>query len=145
MSFYFFKPSYQTIVQGVLMYEESGYKYYKVPVADGTRMNLGVVTDTCEAHDMKAVCLYDSGCNRNSAGCRVTPLSKHCGEPMYGLSKKICNGKTPRQCPSMDGMFSDHSSSYRSVACGTISGKWCAPGKDFVSSEAKPLYAYCVM
>ena len=47
MSIFFFKPSYKTIVQGVLMYEESGYKYYKVPVAEGTRMNLGVVTDTC--------------------------------------------------------------------------------------------------
>merc|ERR1711983_533348 len=59
---------------GVLMYKESGYEYYKVPVAYGTRMNLGVVTDTCESHGMKSVC-FKSGCSYNSDGCRVTPLS----------------------------------------------------------------------
>ena len=115
-------------------------------MADGTRMILGVVTDTCEAHGMKAVCLSD-GCSHNSDGCRVTPLSIQCGNPMYALSKKICNGKSPTYCPSMDGMFSDHKSNFYTGmgSCGTLSGRWCAPGKDNVSSVAKPLYAYCVM
>ena len=81
MSFYFFKAKLSNIVQGVLMYEASGYRYYKVPVAYGTRMNHGVVTATCEAHGMKAVCLSDSGCIHNSDGCRVTPLSKYCNAP----------------------------------------------------------------
>ena len=128
------------------MHEESGYKYYKVPVAYGTRMNLGVVTETCESQGMKSVCLQ-SGCRHNSDGCRETRLSTYCGWPMKGLSRKICNGKTPNACPSMDGMFTDHKSSYDigGGACGTMSGSWCASGKDFVSSEAKPLYAYCVL
>jgi len=135
----------RTIVKGVLMYEESGYKYYKVPVAHGTRMNVGVVTETCEAHGMKSVCLQ-AGCKHNSDGCRVTPLSIQCANPMIGLSIKICDGKTPRSCPSMDGMFPDHKGTYYGQgACGTLSGKWCAAGRDAVSSEAKQLYAYCVL
>ena len=64
---------------------------------------------------------------------------------MAGLSKKICNGKYPRDCPSMDGMFSDHKSLAVMGACGTLSGYWCASGKAHVSFESKQLYAYCVM
>ena len=56
-SSYFLKSCYTTIVPGVLLYEESGYKYYKIPVAYGTRMNLEVVTDTCKSYGMKSVCL----------------------------------------------------------------------------------------
>merc|ERR1712098_412101 len=119
-----------TANRGVLLFEESGYKYFKVPVAYGTRMDLGVVTDTCEAHGMKSVC-FKSGCVHNSDGCRVTPLSTECANAMNGLSNKICSGKYPRECPSMDGMFTDHKSSYRvgnGGACGTISGRWCVAG-----------------
>ena len=121
-------------------------------------MNIGVVTAICKAQGMNSVCLQ-SGCIHNSPGCRLTPLSTSCTRegPMTGLARKICNTRYVDQCPSMDGMFTDHLSSFLAAgtdvingACGFVSSepswKWCTRGgANFVSSESKPLYAYCVL
>ena len=163
MSIYFLKSCYSKIVPGVLMYEESGYKYYKVPVAYGTRMNLGVVTDTCEAQGMKSVC-FKSGCRHNSDGCRVTPLSTNCNVPLVGLAQTLCADRwmgtgrwRPWYCPNVDGIFTDHLSTLRygtkgQGACGYnyevnrgCRYNCCLSGDDYVSSETAPLYAYCVL
>ena len=117
-------------------------------------MNIGVVTSICKAQGMSSVCLK-SGCVYNSPGCRLTPLSTSCiWDPMGGLSEKICKTNNVAWCPTMDGMFTDHLGTFLMNtkihgACGFVSTDpyqtWCAHGDNYVSSEAKPLYAYCVL
>jgi len=137
-----------------LLVNEGGLKYYKIPVAPGTRMNIGVVTATCKAQGMSSVCMM-SGCKYNSPGCKDTPLSENCNIPMRGLSRKICNNNDPRYCASMDGMFTDHLTSLHYCTKGQGAGgyvttdpalweKNCVSGDDYVSSKSKPLYAFCV-
>ena len=57
---------------------------------------------------MKAVCSGpDQSCKYNYPGkCVETPLSKNCNNPMYPLSKILCNGKKPRNCDQLEGVFS---------------------------------------
>jgi len=155
-------PTKTTKIKGVqlqnlwtyLLVNEGGLEYYKIPVAPGKRMNIGVVTATCQAQGMSSVCMM-SGCKYNSPGCRTTPLSENCYVPMRGLSRKICNNNDPRYCSSMDGMFADHLTSLPygtkgQGACGYVStdpARWknqCVSGDGYVSSKTKPLYAYCV-
>ena len=118
---------------------------------------IGVVTSICKAQGMSSVCLK-SGCVFNPPDCRVTPLSTFCGTPMTGLSERICNYWAPDYCKSLDGLFTDHLSSLiygtkGQGACGYLSNPRpsghregnCVSGDDYVSSETKPLYAYCVL
>ena len=133
-------------VSGELLYESAGVRYYKVPVPHGTRLVTGAVADTCEKNGMKAVCNGESlaSCSYTSARCRVTPLSAVCGDQMYTLSKLICNGTQPDQCPQMEGMFADMRD-WHGSECGAVGGQWCVQGKTFMSSAGTPAYAYCAL
>ena len=126
-------------------------------------MNIGVVTAICKAQGMSSVCLA-SGCVFNSPGCRVTPLSTNCNVPLVGLAQTLCADRwmgtgrwRPWYCPSVDGIFTDHLSTLQygtkgQGACGYnyeanrgCRYKCCLSGDDYVSSETKPFYAYCVL
>ena len=72
-----------------LLYKDSQFEYYKVTVAEGTRMIAGKVTETCEAAGMEAVCAGGPGrhgCTPILLGfpykkdnkCTITPLETSC-------------------------------------------------------------------
>ena len=62
-------------VNQTLLYTEEGYKYYKVPVADGQRLVEGKVPETCAAAGMRAVCHGSAGsAYTDTTKCLVTPL-----------------------------------------------------------------------
>ena len=76
-----------------LLYKDSQFEYYKVTVAEGTRMIAGKVTETCEAAGMEAVCAGGpgrDGCSPILLGfpykkdnkCTITPLETSCIIPM---------------------------------------------------------------
>merc|ERR1712042_381651 len=127
----------------LLLANDGGYKYYKIPVPPGTRMNVGVVTATCKAQGMSSVCL-SSGCKYNSPGCKLTPLSTSCDNPMVGLMYKICGSEGwVFDCSSMDGLFTDTLNLMRTGnpqitlrgACGSVPSVppvplYCAHGDD---------------
>merc|ERR1711892_691723 len=122
-----------------LYLEENGRKFYGVPVADGTTMIEGAVADTCDAAGMRAVCIGDSSCSYSSARCQVVDFEvavNRCGNAMYGLSKKLCSGKYPRDCPQMDGLF-NYMKGYPYGDVGVVSGTWYAIGNDHTSGNGK--------
>jgi len=128
-----------------LYYEENGAKYYGIPVAEGTTLTEGVVADTCDAVGMRAVCAGDSSCKWSSARCQVMNFeTSDCGNPMYGLAKKLCGGNTdPRGCPEMNGLF-NYMRDW-SGECGVVNGKMCVKGNSYISDELTVYYAYCVL
>ena len=71
-------------VNQTLLYTEEGYNYYKVPVADGLRLNGGQVSKTCAEAGLMAVCNGDASCQfTDTTKCLVTPHeSGHCTNPM---------------------------------------------------------------
>ena len=146
LNLYFLSHQLVINVSGELLYESAGVRYYKVPVPHGTSLVTGAVADTCEENGMKAVCNGESlaSCSYTSARCRVTPLSAVCGDQMYTLSKLICNGTQPDQCPQMEGMFADMRD-WHGSECGAVGGQWCVQGKTFMSSAGTPAYAYCAL
>ena len=79
-------PNYvhcDTVPENELLYTDSQFEYYKVTVAQGTRMVSGKVTETCRAACMEAVCTAGPGCRYyNKDMCIVTPLSHACNHPM---------------------------------------------------------------
>ena len=133
----------------VLLHTDSQYKYYKVPVSNGTRLREGKMADTCEEMAMKAVCSGPSDCKFSSSRCQVTPLSTNCLNPLYPLSKVLCSGSNPPNCPQTEGLFS-FMSNWFGGECGRVGKSWCAKGDDFEagaleSSSGKVglYYAYC--
>jgi len=130
-----------------LYYEENGAKYYGIPVAEGTTLTEGVVPDTCDAVGMKAVCTGDSSCRYYSARCQVVDLedfTSSCGNPMWGLAKKLCGGNTmPRNCPEMNGLF-NYMKDWAGSECGVVNGTWCVSGKNYTPDNPPYYYAYCV-
>ena len=71
-----------------MMHKDNQYEYYKVTVAQGTRMIEGKVNETCTSAGMKPVChgpkrtCYADDLAERPFGCYVTPLSDSCGNPM---------------------------------------------------------------
>merc|ERR1712198_652276 len=118
------------------LYSDDEYDYYKVPVSDGTTLVEGTVPKTCEKVGMRAVCNGPAtGCVRvDLEKCVVTPLSSPCFNPMYPLSKILCDGKKPHQCSQLEGVFS-YMKDYVSSECGAVDGNYCARGADFTSGE----------
>ena len=126
-----------------------------MPVSTGTLLAEGIVADTCEEVGMKAVCSGPSGCKYSSNRCLVTPLSTNCNNPMYPLSKLLCSGSKPRNCPQFEGVFS-YMCGWYGGECGRVGYDWCANGEDFVAGtldtspgrtqgQAEVYYAYCVL
>ena len=66
-----------------------------------------------------------------------------CGNPMKGLSKKICNGNNPNSCPQLDGLF-NYMANWKGEELGNVNGDWGAHGKQHTSGDPVDLYAYCV-
>jgi len=127
-----------------LYLNHNGRKFYGVPIPDGTRILEGVVADTCDAAGMRAVCGGDSSCKYSSARCQVVDLeAAYSCQIMLGLSKKLCGGKRPKECPQMDGLF-NYMNGYSRGECGVADGSWCANGEDYASGNGKTYYAYCV-
>jgi len=130
-----------------LYYEENGAKYYGIPVAKGTTLTGGVVADTCDAVGMRAVCNGDTSCPNYSERCQVVDLevfTSSCGNPMWGLAKKVCGGDTnPRNCPEMNGLF-NYLKDWFGGECGVVNGIWCAQGNNFTPGNPPVYYAYCV-
>ena len=66
-----------------MLHSDAEYEYYKVEVANGTKLTEGKVSETCEAVGMKAVCSGPSNCKYTKlTKCVVTPLSSNCNNPM---------------------------------------------------------------
>ena len=60
-----------------------GYKYYKVPVADGQRLVAGKTVETCAAAGLRAVCRgYASYTYTDTNFCLVSPLSPSSSDSM---------------------------------------------------------------
>ena len=91
---------------------------------------------------MKAVCPGDETCKFSSQDCLVTPLSTQCMAPLYPLSKKVCNGRAPKDCPVLQGVFS-HMEGLSGGECGVVEDKWCFRGKTTTVTSARQYYAYC--
>jgi len=139
----------------ILLHKEEQYEYYKVPVARGTRLTEGKVALTCDSVGMKAICSGPSSCKySDTSKCIITPLSTNCNNPMYPLSKVICDGSKPRNCPQFEGVFS-YMKNWYGGECGRVGSDWCANGDDFVAGstevspgqeelpEAETYYGYC--
>ena len=67
----------------ILLYSGRGYKYYKVPVKNGTRLEEGRVAEACAEAGLEAVCSGPASCKYSDTDkCSVTPLSTNCNNPM---------------------------------------------------------------
>ena len=60
------------------------------------------------------------------------------------LSKKLCSGKSPVNCPKLNGMFNYMKNWRRGGGgeCGVVNGVSCAPGKNHVAGNGDT-FAYC--
>jgi len=135
------------------LYSDIEYVYYKVPVSNGTTLVEGTVPYTCEKVGMKAVCSGPEGCKRNNnENCVITPLSFDCYNPMYPLSKILCDGRTPRKCEQLEGVFNymykRKNGGIYMGECGAVDGSWCVDGNNYTSGEMRKrrkqiYYGYC--
>jgi len=91
---------------------------------------------------MEAVCSGPKTCRYYTEDCMVTTLSTKCYAPMYPLSVKVCNGRTPKDCPAIQGMFS-HMPGLSGGECGVVGNTWCAKGNAVTAGSAREYYAYC--
>eukprot|EP00092_Neocalanus_flemingeri_P028576 GFUD01031032.1.p1 GENE.GFUD01031032.1~~GFUD01031032.1.p1 ORF type:complete len:911 (-),score=155.86 GFUD01031032.1:100-2832(-) len=124
------------------VYEDEFFRYCKVGVKPGTTMSEGSVAQTCREVGMEAVCSGNQRCKYSSSDCVVTPLSTKCFAPMYSLSKRICSGRQPRECPALKGVFS-HMTGLSGGECGVVGNTWCAKGNDFTAQNNSHYFAYC--
>ena len=122
---------------------------------NGTRLEEGKVADCWEEVGMAAVCSGPPYCRHSSKRCLVTTLSTDCNNPMYPLSKILCGGSNPRNCPLFEGVFS-YMANWYGGECGRVGYNWCAYGDEFVAGtleapssmvqeKAAVYYAYCAM
>ena len=69
-----------------LLYDDTEFMYYKVPVAAGTRMVEGATTNTCRAAGMEAVCAGTQECLYYTVEeedmCVFTPVESPCNAHM---------------------------------------------------------------
>eukprot|EP00092_Neocalanus_flemingeri_P065531 GFUD01079705.1.p1 GENE.GFUD01079705.1~~GFUD01079705.1.p1 ORF type:complete len:1036 (-),score=190.52 GFUD01079705.1:69-2795(-) len=124
------------------VHEDESFRYCKVGVKPGTTMSEGSVAQTCREVGMEAVCSGNQRCKYSSSDCVVTPLSTKCFAPMYSLSQKICNGRQPRECPALEGVFS-HMTGLSGGECGVVGNTWCAKGNDVTVQNTRQYFAYC--
>ena len=129
------------IFLGNLIHSDAGYNYYKIPVANNTRMLEGAVSDTCQAAGFEAVCSGPFGCQYSSNHCLVTTLSTECDHHMRPLSVDICGITAATECPDLQGMFS-YRSNYTLGECGVLGDGWCVAGNAYVSGDPM-FFAYC--
>jgi len=124
------------------LHEDDSFQYCKVGVKPGTTLTSGTVAETCQEVGMEAVCPGDEGCKYSSENCTVTNLSTKCFAPLYPLSRKICNGRSPKDCPALQGVFS-HMEGLSGGECGVVGDKWCFRGKTTTVTSPRQYYAYC--
>jgi len=133
-----------SLVHGTtVIHTADGYRYYKVKFLPGTSITESAVATTCEGVNLKAVCSGPTDCQyTDTTKCMVTKLSTDCSNPLKPLSKAICSGSGPADCPEIDGVFS-YLKGYFRGPCGVLDGEYCTWGPQQVSTEEKPLFAYC--
>jgi len=124
------------------IYEDDSFEYCKVGVKPGTTLTNGKVAETCREVGMEAVCSGDEKCKYYSQDCMVTSLSTKCFAPLYSLSKKVCNGRSPKDCPALQGVFS-HMKGLSGGECGVVENTWCAKGKAVTATSPRQYFAYC--
>jgi len=130
------------------LHSDNEYDYYKVPVSNGTSLLEGTVPYTCEKVGMKAVCSGPEGCMyNNKETCVVTPLSSDCYNPLYPLSKTLCDGKSPSRCKTIEGVF-NYMFNWLNHECGLVDGSLCNTQKTYTSGEMRKgrkrtYYGYC--
>ena len=119
--------------------------YYKVHIAEGTRLVGGATAATCEAAGMTAVCPGATNCIYNSANCLVTPISENECNYMDTLAQLICNtGAT--KCPDFEGVAVFMHGYYNSDYLVLKNNGGYQLGKQFVpGTEDQSYYAYCVV
>ena len=141
-----FKNNYPILAFSYLVkdciYEDQSFKYCKVGVKPGTTLRFGSVAETCREVGMEAVCSGNQHCKYSSSDCVVTPLSTKCYSPMHSLSRKICKGKHPRDCPALEGVFS-HMKGFSGGECGVVNNTWCARGNAITAQNTGQYFAYC--
>jgi hypothetical protein len=134
----------QLVSAQILLYTDADLNYYKVAVANGTRLLEGSTVDTCKAAGMNAVCPGSSTCSYNSPLCMVTPLSTPGCTYLASISKQICN-YVPKQCPEVDRLFV-YMNTWSSGELGRVGSSYHAYGKDYVSGDGEQaFYAFCVI
>ena len=119
--------------------------YYKVHIAEGTRLVGGATAATCEAAGMTAVCPGASNCGYNSADCLVTPISTDGCPYMDSLAQLICNyGAT--KCPDFVGV-AVFMHGYRNSDYLVLKNKGdYQRGENYVAGTGdQSYYAYCVV
>jgi len=136
-----------TPTEKVLLHSDKDYEYYKVAVAEGSKLKEGKVSETCEQAGMRALCSGPKSCEyTNLAMCTITPLSTDCGNPMQPLSKIICNGANPRSCKALEGVFNYmYKWSGSEAECGAVKGRWCAFGSSYTVGPNATYFGLCAM
>ena len=81
------------------------------------------VKNTCVSAGLVNTCVGGKTCAFSKFDCTVTSLTG-CKDPMSDFSKAICNGKTPNQCPVLDGVYTYMEKDGES--CGVEGQNWCA-------------------
>ena len=142
-----FPPSFLIwlILAQILLYTDGNLDYYKVLVANGTRLVGGATAVTCKAAGMSAVCPGSYDCAYISASCLVTPISGSTEICDYGnsLSKLICNTTAPK-CPDFEGVSVFVHGYYGGDYFILDNGR--QQGIHYVAGDREqPYYAYCVV
>ena len=110
-----------------------GWRYYKVPVIGiMTSNNVGLA---CKNANLSTPCPAPTGCLRSDENCIATGLDD-CDNPMREVSKAICNGEDPTNCPDFDGVYAYDASLQSGSACGVEEGQWCVHGNNYTNKNA---------
>jgi hypothetical protein len=129
----------------VQLYIDGDLTYYKVLIAEGTKLVAGATAATCEAAGMTAVCPGASNCAYNSATCLVTPISENGCNYMDSLAQLICNTGATR-CPDFAGVavfMHGYANSDYLVLKNTVGYQ---QGEKYIAGTGdQSYYAYCVV
>ena len=109
-----------------------GWTYYTVQARGN--MTSGNVKKTCEAHGFITPCAGPEDCSFSGPQCTVTSFTK-CGNSMSELSRSICDGQNPNNCPKLYDVFIYMNNYGRNGACGGGPG-WCKQGSNFSNKMA---------
>ena len=97
-------------------------------------MTASNVKENCERHSLINTCVGASSCQFSGPQCTVTALTG-CDHPMRDLSKSICSGRTPPNCPGLRDVYA-YMHNWDNDACGTDGSDWCTAGKRYSNKWA---------
>ena len=102
--------------------------YYKVPAYG--KMTSSNIKNTCEKNGFVNTCVGPSSCTHSGSGCTITSLTG-CGNPMRDLSRSICNGNNPNNCPKLYGVFAYMYNYASDESCYADNNVWSCSGKQW--------------